>query len=307
MRSGPAEWPPITIDGAAFWTRAEFAQRFDQVEAVRALVSTIGAPRDHVFWISGRRSLLPMDRSAVAGALKAAADATDALRTALNSLRTLLRLESTPDSPEELATLLRSVLRAADAPDLVGVDHRHPAWLDRADSLQGAAHAIGALADLHDNHDRLLTSAAWEAAVEPYRQPVRAWGRRWWRFCSGTYRRARNGLRDLCREALPSDGAAQLAIIEAILEAKRLRKTVDAARDLLSCLMPDRMADRDANQPRKLGRTVAWLNELHADRASGKLDAGVHEILDRALDPATLQAHAERCRAAMETLYLVTG
>ena len=60
-RSGPAEWPPVTIDGAACWTRSEFTRRLDQVDALRALVSTIGAPREHVFWISGRRSLLPMD------------------------------------------------------------------------------------------------------------------------------------------------------------------------------------------------------------------------------------------------------
>ena len=299
-RSGPAEWPPVTIDGAASWTRAEFTRRLDQVDALRSLVRTIGAPREHVFWISGRRSLLPMDRSAVARALTEAADTADALRRALDDLQALLGLESTPDSTEELTTLVRSVLRAADAPDLVGVDHRNPAWLDRAESLRGAARAIGALTDLHDHYDRLLTPTAWKAAVELYRQPIRTWGRRWWRFCSGAYRRACNGLRDLCRDALPADGATQLAIVEAILEAQRLKRTVDASRDLLSRLLPDRMVDGDATQRRVLGETVSWLNELHADRASGKLDDTIHEILDRALDRATLQDHAERCRAAIE-------
>ena len=299
-RSGPAEWPPVTIDGAASWTRAEFTRRLDQVDALRALVSTIGAPGGHVFWISGRRSLLPMDRSAVARALNEAADTADALRTALEALRTLLWLESTPDSTEQTTILVRSVLHAANAPDLVGVDHRHPAWFDRADSLSGAARAIGALTDLHNDYDRLLTPAAWEAAVEPYRQPIRTWGRRWRRFCSGTYRRARNGLRDLCREALPADGAAQLGIVEAILEAQRLQQTVGASRDLLLRLLPDRMVDGDATQRRLLGKTVSWLNELHADRASGRLDATIHEILDRALDRATLQDHADRCRTAVE-------
>ena len=260
-RSGPAEWPPVTIDGAASWTRAEFTRRLDQVDALRALVSTIGAPGGHVFWISGRRSLLPMDRSAVARALNEAADTADALRTALEALRTLLWLESTPDSTEQTTILVRSVLHAANAPDLVGVDHRHPAWFDRADSLSGAARAIGALTDLHNDYDRLLTPAAWEAAVEPYRQPIRTWGRRWWRFCSGTYRRARNGLRDLCREALPADGAAQLGIVEAILEAQRLQQTVGASRDLLLRLLPDRMVDGDATQRRLLGKTVSWLND----------------------------------------------
>ena len=299
-RSDPAEWPPVTIDGAACWTRSEFTQRLDQVDALRALVSTIGAPREHVFWISGRRSLLPMDRSAVAGALKEAADTADALRSTLDDLRALLRLESTPDSAEELATLVRSVLRAADAPDLVGVDHRNPAWLNRADSLAEAARAIGALTDLHDDYDRLLTPTAWEAAIEPYRQPIRTWGRRLWRFCSGNYRRACSGLRELCRDALPADGATQLAIVEAILEAQRLKKTVDASRDLLSCLLPDRMVDGDAARRRVLGETVSWLNELHADKTAGKLHATIHEILDRGFDKAALQGHAKRCRAARE-------
>ena len=299
-RSGPAEWPPITIDEAASWTRAEFMRRLDQVDSLRALVSTIGAPLEHVFWISGRRSLLPMDRSAVARALEEAADTAGALRRTLDGLQTHLRLEAMPNSTEELTTLVRSVLRAADAPDLLGVDHRHPAWLDRAESLVGAANAISTLTDLHDDYDRLLTPTAWEAAVELYRHPIRTWGRRWWRFCSGAYRRACNGLRDLCRDTLPADGAKQLAIVEAILEAQRLDKTVDASRDLLSHLLPDRMVDGDATQRRRLAETVSWLNKLHADRASGKLEATVHEILDHALDRATLQDHAERCRIAME-------
>ena len=238
-RSEPVEWPPVKLDGAAAWTRAEFTRRLDQVHTLQALVSTIGAPRQHVFWISGRRSLLPMDRSAVAEALRDAADTADALQRTLNDLRALLGLKSTPDSTEERAALVRSVLRAADAPDLARVDHRHPAWLDRADSLGSAARALVALTNLHDDYDRLLTGAAWEAAVEPYRQPIRTWGRRWWRFCSRTYRRACNGLRDLCRDTLPADGATQLAIVDAILEAQRLQKAVDASRDLLSRLLPD--------------------------------------------------------------------
>ena len=298
-RSGPAEWPPITIDEAASWTRAEFMRRLDQVDALRALVNTIGA-RSKMSSGSAAASLLPMDRSAVARALEEAADTAGALRRTLDGLQTLLRLKAMPNSTEELTTLVRSVLRAADAPDLVGVDHRHPAWLDRAESLVGAANAISTLTDLHDDYDRLLTPTAWEAAVEPYRHPIRTWGRRWLRFCSGAYRRACNGLRDLCRDTLPADGAKQLAIVEAILEAQRLDETVDASRDLLSHLLPDRMVDRDATRRRRLAETVSWLNKLHADRASGKLEATVHEILDHALDRTTLQDHAERCRIAME-------
>ena len=299
-RSGPEEWPPVTIDGAASWTRAEFTQRLDQVDALRVVVSTVGAPREHVFWISGRRSLLPMDRAAAARTLRQAADTADTLRRALDDLEALLRLETTPDSTEELTPLICSVLRAADAPDLAGIDHRQPAWLDRAGSLVGAVHAIGALTDLHEDYDRLLTPAAWKAAVEPYRQPIHTWGQRWWRFCSGAYRRACNGLRDLCRDALPADGAEQLAIIEAILEAQRLEKTIDASRELLSRLLPGRTVGGDAAQRRVLAETVFWLSKLHADRASGKLDGTVHEILDHALDRAALQDHAKRCRIALE-------
>ena len=299
-RSGPAERPPVEIDGATSWTRAEFRQRLDQVEALRALLSIMGAPRKHFFWISGRRSLLPMERSAIAGALNEAADTADALRRALDDLHALLRLETTPDSATELAILTRSVLRAADAPELVGVDHRHPAWLEHAEPLAGAAHAIVALTDLRDDYDLLLTPAAWEAPVEPYRAPIRTWGLSWWRFCSGAYREARDGLRNLCRDALPDDGATQLAFVEAILEAQRLKGMVDASHDLLSRLLPNRMVNGDATQRRLLGKTVSWLISLHADRASGKLDATVHEILDRALDRTTLQDHAERCRTAME-------
>ena len=60
---------------------------------------------------------------------------------------------------------------------------------------------------------------------------VHAWGGRWWRFVSRRYRRACNGLREICQGTLPDDGAAQVAIIQAILESHRLRATVDESRE----------------------------------------------------------------------------
>ena len=299
-RSGPTKWPPIQLDGASSWTRAEFAQRREQVEGLRALVSVIGPPSEHTFWISGRRSLLPMERSAIAHALEEAADAASRLQATLTDLRRFLRLESKPDSTEAMEALLRSVLRAAAAPNLDGVDHRHAAWTTHADALGVATQAIVALSNLHDNYDRLLTPTAWEADVEAYRQPVRTWDGRWWRFVSGSYRRACAGLRELCQGALPADGATQIAIIEAILEARRLRATVDESRDPLSRVLPDSAVDGDAATRRAHAEAASWLIELHGDKTTGTLDDSVHDVLDRAADRTALTGHADRCRSAME-------
>ena len=298
---GATEWPALAIPDATSWSQADFVEHRDRIDALRMLVETIGPVHEHHFWLSGRQSPLPMDREQVARALSTAAEAVNRVRTAGDDVGRVLHVGISPDDREALEALVRSLRRAADAPNLARVDHRKPEWAARSDVFGAAAHAMLEVASRLEEYETLLRPDAWHADVQPHREAIQRWGARWWRFVSGSYRAASSGLRDLCDKDLPRDGTTQLAIIDTILEARRLRETVDKS-GLLSQFSSNVLPNGGAGDWRSLGETASWVLEFHADKVAGAFVDDVHEILDRDLDRAELRRHAQQCEAALEAL-----
>ena len=295
-----ADWPVLTIDAAISWNRTEFVVRLDQVNQLQTLIDDIGSPDRHVFWESGRQSFLPMDRRSLATTLTAALEALGTLQDEADDLARLLQVAPGTRDLAAAEALIRMACLAADAPDIRGINHRSRAWLASADTLRAISRDAIALAEIHAEYDAVLVPEAWEADVLEYRQPIRTRGDRWWRRLSGAYRTARAGLRDLCRSDLPDDGAAQIAIVEAVLQVQRLAGSIDGSRDLLADLLPDGEFEASAASFRILGATVDRLVDFHVAKADGAIDDSIHDVLDAALDGAELKARAEHCAQSAE-------
>ena len=303
--AGAIDWPRLEIQEAMSWRYSDFVERRDRVEALRKLVKATGPANQHLFWLSGRRLPLATDRSEIVRSLTDAADVVGPIQMAADDLARYIQSDEVkPDSTTALDTLVRSVTRAADAPDLGMADHRHPEWRTRAEAFRAAVGATQALANLRANYDALLRPDAWDADVQPYREPVRAWGRRSWRIVAASYRAARQELRDMCKEDLPADGIAQLDIVDAILEAQRLRKAIEES-GLLLRIRPDSMPNCDATHWQTLGDTASWLLNFHAEESTGAFVDTVHDLLERDFDRAELMKHCDRCRSGLEALAAV--
>ena len=303
---GATEWPALEVPNGTSWSQADFVQHRDRIDALRMLVEAIGPVHKHHFWFSGRQLPLQIDRERIARTLSTAAEAVNRVRTAVDDLGGVLEVGFSPDDAETLERLVRSLRRAADAPDLAGVDHRNPEWAARSDVFGASAHAMLDVASRLEDYGALLRPEAWDADVQSYRETVRRWGARWWRFVSRSYRAASSGLRDLCEKDLPRDGATQLAIIDTILETRQLRATVDKS-GLLSHFSSKVLLSDRASDWRSLGETASWVLEFHADKVEGAFVDAVHEILDRDLDRAELRHHAQQCEAALEALSSALG
>ena len=207
------ERPALTLPEASMsWTRFDFETRWDRVAALRRLVQATGPAKEHPFWRSGRLSLLPADRDGIQRTLAKSATAVHRVRDAVDHLS------------------LRGV-------------QVEPGWAACTDRFRASLNETQRLAKLRAEYEPLLQPRAWDTALRPHREPIRRWGRRWWRFLSGSYRSARNHLADLCRADLPTEGAKQLDIIDAIMAAQWLRETLDKTRLLL---LPDNMVTSDA-------------------------------------------------------------
>ena len=239
------ERPAYALQEASMsWSRFDFETRRDTVDALRKLVQATGPAKEHPFWPSGRRSLLPADRDAIQRTLAKSAKAVHRVRDAVDHLS------------------LRGVQ----------VD---PGWAACRDRYRASLDEIQRLAKLRAKYDPLLQPRAWDTDLRRHREPIDRWGRRWWRFLSGSYRSARNHLADLCRADLPTEGAKQLDIIDAIMAAQWLRETVAKTR-LLS--LPDSLVTGDANDWLAL-KEAAHQCASALDKLSSALDA-LNEALE---------------------------
>ena len=303
------DWPNLTIEGSASWSRQAFVQRRETVRELRALIEGMGAPREHLFWKSGRTQYMPTDRGEVQAAVQAALKALRECKDRVKTLCACLELETDASDLDSgrVATLVRTARRVREAPPLREVNHRSPKWIARSVEAKKIIAEALELTDVRATHDSVLIPEAWECDVLGCRQAVFAYGNKWWRLLSGEYRMSRKRLRGLCRSDFPAGGTEQLALVDGILQVQRLRKSIKDSQRLLSDLFPGLKLGSEPDAYRRLGKTAEWLINLHAEIVAGTVDKGIHDMLDRNLNGAKLEIAADDCQASADILSSALG
>lgn len=277
-------WPRLQVADAASWTREQFVVAGETVREAQDLVATVGAPREHVYWGSRRRQYLPTDERPVSESLAATAAALRRHRADVAALRQLVGADVEAETAAQVDALLRAVRRVVQAPDLSGADHRSPAWTARPDRILEVVDQLREIAGLRSRYDPVLIPEAWDANVLSCRQALAAGGGTWWRRLGPSYRRAHRELLGLCRNEVPRSPQEQLAVVDGILRVKRLRSSIDGARDLVAELFPNHPSDRPATSDLRrwdgLCEAAGWLVALHRDIGTGEVSPVALDLLD---------------------------
>ena len=328
--------PGLPIRDSVSWSDEQFIRRRELVRELQELVRAIGVPCRHVWWPCGRLHFVPTDEHSVRQVLEAASGAWRRLERETAGLigwlgrdRTFGRLR-----PADVERMIRTARRALEAPAVGGANHRSPGWVTEAARIEEVAQAAHAFAEIRSRHDSVLIPEAWDENVLAERQALRAYGDRWWRFLSGPFRAARRRLAGLCRGEVPRAVPEQIELVDAILEAKRLRWEVEESRGLIGRLFPGLSLGDRMEKHRAFAEAASWLVRLHRDEAAGLVGDEVHDLLDRLpgraggprserlsdlsasypsdqpsdpsssdpADPAQLRAAADACEGAMEPL-----
>ena len=302
------QWPRVEVSDASSWSRERFVLARETVREAQDLVATIGVPREHIYWGSRRRQYLPTDERALADGLAAASSALRQLRIDAAALCEAGGVEAAQDgsSVARVQALVDAARRVLDAPDLRGADHRSRAWTAQADRIRKMIDQVRELKALRSRHDAVLIPDAWDANVLSCRQALAATGDKWWRVLSGSYRRARAELRGLCARDLPGSAKRQLALVDDILRAKRLRDSIATAQDLAARLFsasaltgPHLATARDVDRWHTLCEPAEWLLGLHGDMKSGAVQPVALELLAALGEQA--RSTAPDARNALET------
>ena len=294
----------LPIRGSVSWSGEEFVRRREVVREIQELVRAIGIPREHAWWPCGRLHFVPTDMHSVREVIGEASAALRGLGRETKALGKGLRRDTVFGKlePADVERMVRTARRAASAPALSGADHRSPGWVAQAERIEEVANAARAYAEIRSRHDAVLIPEAWGRDVLAERQALRAYGDKWWGFLSGPLRRARGRLRGLCRGALPETARGQLELVDAILEARRLRRGIEGSGDLVAGLFPGLVLGDRVETHRAFAEAATWLVQLRRDVAAGLVGDEVHDVLDQAADRAEMEAAADGCERALQAL-----
>ncbi|MCE2398605.1 MAG: IS3 family transposase [Gemmatimonadetes bacterium] len=294
----------LPVRDSVSWSGEEFIRRREVVREIQELVRSIGVPREHAWWPCGRLHFVPTDRHSVREAIGEASAALRRLGGAADVLGTRLDV-AMPFGELKTAVverMIRTARRAAAAPPLSGADHRNPDWLASAGQIAEVAEAARAYGEIRSEHDAVLIPEAWDRDLLAERQALRAYGDRWWGLLSGPLRRARGRLRGLCRGAPPKASREQLGLVDAILEARRLRRRIEEAGDLVAGLFPGLVLGDRVETYGAFAEAATWLVALHRDVAEGLVGDEIHRLLDHMPDRAEVEAAADACERSLESL-----
>lgn len=298
---GTTELPRIPFAHLGQWTDADATQAEAQAARLQATLQKIGPPKQLLFWGSELTVLLPAEQQLLSHRLAAALAAVPALQAAAEALAATLHQPVPPDrlAAEALLPLARHLQLA---PDLAGVNVADAAWGRQAPQIQEALAAGEAYARLHAEHDAQLLPEAWSEPLEAERAALLTYGPKWWKFLSGSYRRARQRLQRLWRGPLPADNAATIPVIDAIHEAARHARTVDAFGGQGWPLFGFGWQGLRTDWP-ALRRVVDYLTLTHQRITQGQLPASVLTVLGG----ATAQSRGTTTSTDVESQHQLTA
>jgi hypothetical protein len=276
---GVLDYAGMPFAEMAAWDGTQFQRALGLVQELQTHLARMGTPDRHPFWGVGLQVLLPTRVDALAGMITETERATAAVAAAGRALAGELELPP-PPTREACQALLTLARQAGDAPDVVGVELTAPEWVTHADELAAAFAAGERLSALHAAWDEGLIPEAWAEPLLDTRRHLAAYGRQWWRFFNGDYRRAKTRLAGLCRGALPGELDAQLAMVDAVLEAQRAEVTLRAHESIVARVLGIRWRQHhtDWSGAADIGRELAT---LHRAVAAGQLSADIMRILGK--------------------------
>ena len=273
-----------------------------RLQDLEGLLGRMGVPRRHPFWGSGADVFLPtVDGPEVRESALQALEALGQFCAQIVALAHLLDLKS-PETLGEAAVILNCARKLVSAPPLESANVGEQGWLRNADAVKKGISVGREIENTKASQPDLLPHA-WGYEARMLRGPIAAYGGRWWRFLSGSYRGARRELAGLVSGEVPKAGADQLEAVDAILLVQRLDADLSQLRGLLARLFGEDW-DATSRNWNRFDEISDFLRDVHDQIAQQGLPGEVLQLLSSNLDrDAVGQAlrRAEHLESALES------
>ena len=264
------------------WSKTDFLRKREVVEDLRLRLQRTGVPRQHPFWGSRLRALLPADQAELREKIEVAAYAVANLEDTSGALADSLPLNR-PTNVNETVALLDNARLVVDAPDVSGLNLAAPQWKSHAGLIKELVDRGFQWQRIHQQYDDLLLPQAWDSYLSNSRHVLNTTGRRFFgRLFSSDYREVCKRLSAVVRGDLPREVDGKIALVDAIDWEKRIRAHIGGPHSEMykeaAVALGDRwigvLLDWDAAAP-----GISWWLK-HVDRASHGLVRVMQMIAD---------------------------
>ncbi|MEE9403762.1 MAG: DUF4011 domain-containing protein, partial [Algisphaera sp.] len=194
----------FTLDDPLNWDLETAAAARATLDETLARATEMGSPAQHPWRGASAAGMTPMDLERLTGRLP---DAAAALRTAATATADLGNaIEDDHRATAGAAVVWASrARRLAQAPALDTAAIAHGVWAEQATVLSALVEQVQYLGQARKQLQGQVVDAAWGADLSQTRLDLAAYGRSWFRWFNGAYRRAKGRLQAVLSGPAPSD------------------------------------------------------------------------------------------------------
>jgi very-short-patch-repair endonuclease len=217
-RLSTVDKPLLDLPASLKWDEVETQRRRNLVKSLQDRLDATGIPKNHPYWGSNIRVVLPVTRDRLRHYCKQAAVAVAALKQSGYSLAGILEANQ-PTSPEDISSLCHVAKRLIDLTPLRALDIQSDLWVKEQAVILKAIEAGRRLSSIRAQWTSHLRTDAWSVDTCALRSELQTLGVKWWRFVSPKWKSTVQQVKSLLAAPSSRSIAEYLEITNAIQEA----------------------------------------------------------------------------------------
>ena len=299
LDAGNWQKPDLALPAAATWSKEAFAERLTATQTLAALTQEYGREAFHV-WRGAARRLSHPERRRLAVRLGSAARALQALEQQVREASAAASVTCEPSScAVDFLVHVLEHLGAMPGP-VEGILGRDDLMRSLGDA-HGLCDQIHAAQDLREGLGAEVVQVAFTLEWAAVRMALVAKGTSWFRWLSGSYRRAAAQLKSVLGESPPASARDRLQLVDRLMEYRAYCRDIAARRELGRMVFGTAWQE-EATTLEPLWPALAWIAALRAllgsVEAVRRTERGSPSVTDASRLVASLQGgHDAWCAA----------
>jgi hypothetical protein len=215
----------LPIENISYWNAEKIRLAEEWADRVQARLADIGKPTDLVFYGTRLMLVLPHDKGAILQRMEAAVRAVTELLSLLGNIAENTGF-TVPINDTGIPALETLIAKAAQAPDLNGLNIIDPIWQTKAEDIKELLIIGEELENLYRVYKNTFVAEAWLQDILEIRRNIVTYGDTWHKSLHGSYRKSKQQLAALLKITLPDSASEKLKLVDAISEARRLENSL---------------------------------------------------------------------------------
>ena len=270
--------PDMDFASMQNWDNQNFVEACGHVSELIDHLTAMGVPEESFFAEAGIDEFSPVEQNQLASTLKRAKASVLECHLEGVSLAKEMHLTA-PETVGQVSAICRAAERAIAAPHLTGLTLTTDEWQQKRDHITALLDSGAAIKKLKFSRSEQLIEQAWDADLLSVRQLYASIGKKWWKFLSGDFRRAKQCLQGLSKGDVSNDVNICLALIDDVLKVQTLKTQFQRYEPLGQRLFGAQWQAEESDWD-VLGALSDWVIELYNEVGKGKLPDGILRFLE---------------------------